>query len=153
MRWKTLLLHLLLSLGTGGLAALCTMHAMPQYTQLRHPPLAPPGIVFPIVWSLLFLLMGISAFLIHTSESALRRTALTLYGVQLAVNFVWPLLFFLTRLFLLSALWLLLLWGLVVAMLLCFARVRPTAAWLQLPYLVWITFAGYLNFGIWLLNP
>ena len=106
----------------------------------------------PVVWSILFILMGISAYLIYMEGGEKRRGALIIYGVQLAANFVWPILFFQMQAFLLSFIWLALLWLLVLIMIIAFYRIKPLAAYLQIPYLVWLTFAGYLNLAIYLLN-
>ena len=153
IHWKTLLVSEAVALGVGGLSALLTSGSMERYQAIKRPPLSPPGTVFPIVWTVLFLLMGISAYRIwRAGESKKRKTALTLYVLQLAVNFVWPILFFCLGAFGLAFVWLLLLWGLVVAMCFVFYDVDPLAAFLQAPYVLWLTFAAYLNFWILLLN-
>ena len=140
-------------LAVGALSALLTAGSMGTYGAIKRPPLSPPGAVFPIVWTILFLLMGISRYFIYSApDSGKKQIALRLYLIQLAVNFVWPLLFFNAQAFGLAFVWLLLLWGLVVAMLFAFYDVAPLAAWLQLPYLLWLTFAAYLSFGVLLLN-
>ena len=150
--WKKLIWYLAIPLLTGGLSAWLTAGSMKQFAQLRQPPLAPPGWVFPIVWTLLFLLMGASSYLIAQTDAHLQTAALRIYGIQLAVNFFWPILFFRLSSYLLAFFWLLLLWALVLTMILLFYRVKKSAAWLQLPYLLWITFAGYLNLAIYFLN-
>ena len=149
---KALAVSLLIPLTVGGLSGVLNMEAMKDYAGLDKPPLSPPGVVFPIVWGVLFLLMGISCYLVAVSRSPKRRSALTLYGVQLAVNFVWPFLFFSLKAYLFALIWLLLLWVLVLLMILKFRRIKPAAGWLQLPYLLWLTFAAYLNLGVYLLN-
>ena len=106
IQWKPLLLSLLLSLGTGALSSLFTRNSMPVYEMLEKPPLAPPPMVFPIVWTILFILMGIAAYRIYRSSSPLKRPALLLYVVNLAVNFFWPLLFFGLQAYLLAFIWL-----------------------------------------------
>lgn len=151
--WKALLLNLLLPLGVGGLAALFTRGAMEQYGSLNQPPLSPPGWVFPVVWTALYLLMGLAAYLVWQTGSAARGGAFFLYGVQLALNFGWTLLFFCVQNYLFALVWLFLLWVAVLCTLTRFFQLRPAAGWLLLPYLLWVTFAGYLNAGVWLLNP
>ena len=151
--WKSLLISEGISLGVGGLSALFTMGTMERYGMLRQPPLSPPGWVFPVVWTGLFALMGVSAWRIwHRSGGKRRRRALLLYGIQLAVNFTWPILFFRLGAFGPAFFWLLLLLALVALMIVRFREIDKAAAVLQIPYLLWLIFAGYLNAGIWLLN-
>ena len=154
IKWKPLLIALAIPLAVGGLAALLTMNSMETFGRLNQPPLAPPGWLFPVVWTILYLLMGLASYLVYTSggsRTAIRQ-ALTLYAAQLAVNFFWSILFFNYNQYLLAFLWLLLLWGLILATLISFYRLSPLAGYLLIPYLVWVTFAGYLNFAIYLLN-
>ncbi len=152
IKWKSLIVSLLISLGTGGLAGFLTRNAMEAYGALKQPALAPPPVLFPIVWTILYVLMGISAYLIFQSDAPGRKRALVVYGLQLFVNFLWPVLFFNGQWYLLSFLWLMLLWVLILVMIRQFYRISPPAAWLQLPYFLWVTFAAYLNCAIWLLN-
>ena len=129
------------------------MGTMERYGMLRQPPLSPPGWVFPVVWTGLFALMGVSAWRIWHKTSGKRRTkALILYGIQLAVNFAWPILFFRLGAYGPAFFWLLLLLALVALMIARFREIDKIAALLQIPYLLWLVFAGYLNAGIWLLN-
>ena len=138
----------------GALAALLTREATELYgTTIVKPPLSPPAIVFPIVWTLLYALMGIGAARIYlTPPSPERQSALRLYVLQLVVNFFWSILFFNLQAFGFAFFWLVLLWALIVAMVLSFRELDATAAWLQIPYLIWVLFAGYLNYGVWMLN-
>ena len=153
IKLKPLAFQLLLSLGVGGLAALLTRGSMEAYGNLRQPPLSPPGWVFPAVWSLLYLLMAVAAYLVWMKGGPGRDRPLALYGAQLGANFLWPLLFFNLQNYALAFFWLVLLWGLVLVTIWRFYRVSPAAGRLLVPYLVWVTFAGYLNAGVWLLNP
>lgn len=152
--WKAYLLFILLSVGTGLLAALLTSSGTDLYNgALTKPPLSPPAAVFPIVWTVLYTLMGISAARIWLSpESADRSRGLNIFIAQLIVNFFWSLIFFNARAFGFAFLWLLLLWALVLWMIISFYKTDKAAALLQIPYLLWVTFAGYLNFMIWQLN-
>lgn len=152
IRWKQLILSILIPLAVGALSGFLTMNSMELYGSLVQPPLAPPGWVFPVVWGLLFVLMGISAYLVYVPDEPGRRAALTIYGVQLAVNFFWSIFFFCMQAYAFAFFWLLLLWVLVIVMIWQFGKVSRTAAWLQVPYLLWLTFAGYLNLFIWMLN-
>lgn len=148
----SLIVSLAISLGVGGLSALSTMNSDEVYNSLNQPALAPPSWLFPVVWSILFALMGISAYLVYVSDSPIKKQALTIYAVQLAVNFVWPLLFFRLEAFLFSFLWILLLIVLVVEMAAAFYKANKTAGLLQIPYILWLIFAAYLNFMIFRLN-
>jgi benzodiazapine receptor len=152
IKWKPLIIFLAVTLGTGALAGLLTQGSMETYQQFQKPPLSPPAILFPIVWTILFILMGISAYEIYESDTDCRKPALIVFGVQLAVNFLWSIIFFNLRAFPFAFLWLILLWGLVLAMILLFNRCRRCAALLQIPYLLWVTFALYLSYSVWMLN-
>ena len=151
--WKKLLLSLAIPLGVGALASLLTGN-YDLYTKLVQPPLSPPGWIFPIVWTALYLLMGYGSYRVWTApvDAALKKKALTLYAAQLAANFIWPLLFFGAQWYLVSLLWLAVLWVLILLTMRVFGQVDERASDLLIPYLLWVTFALYLNFGIWLLN-
>ncbi len=148
------MLWILLSEAVGGLSGWLTREGTKRYTATAvKPPLSPPELVFPIVWGILFALMGISAARVSmTPPSRERSRGLNLFILQLAVNFCWSLIFFNIQAFGFAFFWLLLLWGLVLWMILTFRKVDPLAAWLQVPYLLWLTFAAYLNLGVWYLN-
>lgn len=150
---KALIICLLIPLAVGGLAAWLTMGSMAQFAALAQPLLSPPGWVFPVVWTILYLLMGWASFLIWKSGApqAAKKRALGLYGVQLAVNFVWPLLFFRAGLYGFALIWLVILLVLVAETMLAFGRIDRRAAWLLAPYFLWLLFAAYLNAGVWLL--
>ena len=138
----------------GAVAALISGGGMEVFESVNQPPLSPPAWLFPVVWTILYVLMGISSYLVLTAgaEENEISTAMTIYGYQLAVNFLWPTFFFNFQWYLFSFFWLLLLWVLVLIMILRFWRIDKTAAYLNIPYLIWLTFAGYLNLGIWWLN-
>ena len=152
--WKPYLLWILLSEAVGGLSGWLTRAATQLYSEtIMKPPLSPPGWVFPVVWSILYALMGIGAARIYQSPPAKARSlGLNLFVAQLVVNFFWSPIFFNAQAFGLAFFWLLLLWGLVLGMITIFRKVDPLAAMLQIPYLVWLTFAAYLNLGVWYLN-
>lgn len=155
IEWKQLLLFEAIPLGTGGLSALLTREGMAHFARLKQPPLSPPAWVFPVVWTLLYLLMGLASYLVYTSGRTRRevRTALSWYAAQLAVNFFWSILFFGMERFLLAFFCLLLLWVLILVTTAKFDRIRTAAGYLLSPYLIWVTFAGYLNLGVYVLNP
>ena len=152
--WKPYAAGILLAEGVGGLAGWLTREDTKEYGRtITKPPLSPPGAVFPFVWGGLFLLMGIGAARIYRAPASQARTrSLILFLVQLGFNFFWSILFFRFRRFGLAFGWLLALWGLIVWMIRSFHQVDRPAAWLQVPYLLWVTFAAYLNLGVWLLN-
>lgn len=152
LKLKPLIISLIIPLGVGSLAGLLTRANVDIYEALTLPPLSPPPFIFPVAWTLLYVLMGISAYLIYMSKSYLSGTALTVYSIQLAANFIWPIVFFNLQLFLPSFILLIVLWLLILLMILIFSKINKTAAILQIPYILWVTFAGYLNLGIWLLN-
>lgn len=143
------------ALAVGGLAAWITRENMQLYGELAKPPLAPPAVLFPIVWTILYILMGVGYAMVTADKERLPdsvKSAQRVYWVQLAVNFLWSIIFFNLREFLFSFIWLVLLWTLILLMLARFAAVCKTAAYLQLPYLLWVTFAGYLSFMVYWLN-
>ena len=147
-----LVVSLVISLGTGALAGFLTRNSTQLYSQLNLPPLSPPSWVFPVAWTILYALMGISAYLVYVSKSPCTKTALKIYLFQLIVNFLWSLIFFSAQAYFLAFVWLLFLWLLVFIMIKVFKKVSPTAAFLQLPYLIWLTFAAYLNLMVVFLN-
>lgn len=151
--WKKLIPNLALPLAVGGLSSLLS-GGMALYSQLNQPPLSPPGWIFPVVWTVLYLLMGYAAYLVQVSgqEPALIRKALIPYWLQLAANFLWPLLFFRGQLYLTALLWLVVLWVLIYLTIRSFSKVSERAGDLLIPYILWVTFAFYLNLGVYLLN-
>lgn len=153
--WKTYAFWILLTEAVGGLSGWLTREASQMFNEtVVQPPLSPPAILFPVVWGVLYALMGIGAARVYMdSPSGARSRGLNLYFVQLIFNFFWSLIFFNAQAYGFAFLWLIALWGLVLWMILTFRKVDPLAAWLQIPYLLWLTFAAYLNFGILYLNP
>ena len=145
----SLIASLALVVLTSGLSSLLSKNGMESYPNLAKPPLAPPGIVFPIVWGILILKELTQTFSI---KGALLSTPLLLYFAQLLVNFFWSILFFRFGWYLFAFFWLLLLIFLVYKMIRSFERISHTSAYLQIPYLLWLVFAGYLNLGVWVLN-
>ncbi len=153
--WKPYVIGILLTEAVGGLSAFLTREGSQLFNETAvQPPLSPPAIVFPIVWGILYALMGISAARIYTATpSRSRNLGLNLYIAQLVMNFFWSLIFFNAQAYGLAFWWLIVLWGLVLGMILVFWKTDPLAAILQIPYLLWLTFAAYLNLGVWRLNP
>ena len=151
----TYVISIAIALGVGGLSALLTMGNMDLYSDIRQPPLAPPAILFPIVWTVLYVLMGVSAAMVLTDgrlKEGERSSAMIPYAASLFVNFFWSIIFFNMKSFLFALVWLLLLIYLVVKTVRCYAKVSPLAAYLQIPYIAWLIFAAYLNAAIYLIN-
>lgn len=147
----SLIISLAVSLGTGLLAALLTSGSMEVYDTIYRPPLAPPAWLFPVAWTILYTLMGIAAYLVYESDNAdsmEKRKALILYALQLVVNFLWPVIFFNMKMYLFAFVWILLLWYLVYYTYKSFKEINRAAGLLLVPYLVWLTFAAYLNLAI-----
>ena len=142
-----------IAVGVGALAGLITRQSVKEvFPLLEKPPLSPPAVVFPIVWTALYILMGVGLAAVKNAGGPESARAERLWWAQLAVNFSWTLVFFLAGAYLAALFVLILLFGLVVAMTAAFGKLSPPAARLQAPYLLWLAFAGYLNAGIWLLN-
>ena len=141
-----------IALAVGGLSALLTGNNMQQYGSYTLPPLAPPGWAFPVVWSILYVLMGVSAAMVYLRGDDCRRDAMRIYVVQLLLNLGWSVLFFTFQLLFASFVWLVVLEAVIVVMIAMFFAVRPLAGALQIPYFLWVAFAGYLNLSIFLLN-
>ena len=152
-KWKIYLFWIVLSGAVGFLSGLLSRNGIQYFTKVAQPPLSPPPFLFPIVWTILYALMGISAARISlASKSATRSRSLNLFIAQLIVNFFWSPIFFNAKAYGFALIWLLVLWILVLWMILAFRKVDRTAALLQLPYLLWLTFAVFLNYGVWMLN-
>ncbi len=149
-RFKNYAISIIIPLALGGIVGFITSGSM-DYEQLRQPPLAPPGILFPIVWSILYILMGVS-FGILLDKDLLDNNSKWIYYIQLFVNLVWPILFFTLKWRLLAFIWIIILDFLVLALVTNFYKKDKLAGLLQLPYLAWVLFATYLNLSIYLLN-
>ena len=152
IRLKALIANILIALGVGGLAGLLTRNSMDAFEQLNKPVFSPPGVVFPIVWTILYILMGISAYLIYTSDSKGKKAAMNVYAIQLAMNFFWSIIFFGLEAYTFAFVWLVILWIFIAIMIYLFSKINKVAAFLQIPYFLWVTFAGVLNLAIAILN-
>ena len=151
IQWKKLVASVLLPLGVGGLSALLTGRGMEAFESLNKPPLSPPGWLFPVVWTLLYIMMGLAFYLVWASGN-LERGEAAAYFTQLFLNFFWSIIFFGFGQYLFAFVWLVLLWLAVAATAVLFGRRVKAAGWLLVPYLLWVAFAGYLNMGVYLLN-
>ena len=153
-KWKSYAFWILLTEGVGLLAGILTRDATQLYGEtVAKPPLSPPALLFPIVWTILYAGMGIGAARVALSPPSCARTdSLRVYLAQLFFNFGWSILFFNYQAFGAAFFWLIALWGLILWMILSFLKADRPAALLQIPYLLWVTFAGYLNYGVWMMN-
>jgi len=149
--YKTLIYSILIPVFLGSFVGFLTA-PFNDYYNLVLPSFAPPGIVFPIVWTILYTLMGISSYLIIKSNDSSKNEALFVYGVQLIINLLWSILFFVFRLYLISFIWILLLIGFVVVMIKKFYDINKVSAYIQIPYLLWLIFAAILNLSVYFLN-
>lgn len=151
---KTLIIAVLVPLLTGGLASLISQDSMKDFEMLNQPPMSPPSWLFPVVWTILYVLMGIASYLVFTSQGDIkeRKKALIFYIIQLFFNFTWTIIFFKLENYLFAFIWIVVLWVLILITTIKFFGVNKCAGWLMLPYLLWVAFALYLNLGVFLLN-
>ncbi len=147
---KKLIFYIIITVGIGSLPALFV--DFNQYKEFIKPPLSPPGIIFPIVWTILFILMGISIYRAIMTRDFGVDSLRILYFVQLFVNALWTPIFFGLNAFLFAFIWLLALLILVIIMTVKFHYLDKISSYLLIPYIFWLLFAGYLNFGVYLLN-
>ena len=154
-----LIIAIAIPLVVGMLSSFITKDAMMSFNTMKKPPLSPPGILFPIVWTILYILMGISNYIIYayddkndTSSLNLKNKCLSLYAIQLVFNFFWSIIFFKFRLYILAFVWLIILWILVFKLRIESKKISKVASCLLIPYLVWMTFAAYLNILVAILN-
>lgn len=153
--YKKLGLSCAISLGVGALSGIISMFGMDSFDKAVKPPLTPPSWLFPVVWTVLFLLMGISSYIVYTSHEAdkdIRNASLMIYASQLVINFFWPIIFFNLAAYMLAFIWIVLLLVMIIVMFRLFKRVNELAAYLQIPYIIWVAFATYLTFGVMVLN-
>lgn len=153
LRWALVLVPLIVLLGSAS-GALSGSGESGWYTALEKPSIQPPGWLFGVVWPILYLLMGLAlAMIVHARGSRGRALGIGLFAAQLAVNLLWSPIFFGMHQVSFAFWWILLMLALAIATTFAFARVRRAAAWLMVPYLVWISFAAMLNFSIDRMNP
>ena len=151
---KEFIVCLLIPLVVGTVSWLLSGNAMGEFKTLNKPPLAPPAWLFPVVWTILYVLMGISSYLVFTSDAKKDeiQNALDTYLFQLFFNFGWSIIFFNFGWRLFAFAWLAAMWALIIKMLNQFKVVCRPAFYIMIPYIIWVTFAGYLNLGFFLLN-
>lgn len=150
----SLLINLIIPVGGAALVGYLNKNSFEIYRSLEKPFFSPPAIVFPIVWTILYTLMGIAAYryYIKNKIKGLNRDGYFYYIVQLLCNFAWTFLFFSFRLYGLSFLWIIVITILVLITTLKFLRLDKIAGFLMIPYIIWLAFAGVLNYFIWMLN-
>ena len=152
IKWKQLIACIIIPLLVGGVSALLS-GGMSDFENVIKPPLSPPGWLFPVVWTILYILMGIASYLVLQSNFVYRKkSALSVYALQLFFNFFWSIIFFGFELYWFAFIWLVILYVLIIINAVLFYNINRAAGWLLIPYLLWVTFAGYLNFAIALLN-
>lgn len=152
---KIYVVAIFIPLVVGFASAFLTRDSMQIYERINTPPLAPPSILFPIVWTVLYILMGISSAGVYIHRERNEKNAaqgLAYYAVSLFVNFLWSIIFFNMERFLFAFVWLLLLLYLIIRTVFAYKNVDKIAAYLQIPYILWVSFAGYLTLAIFLLN-
>ena len=150
-----MIVAIILPVTVGTLSAILTRESMAVYSNINKPTLSPPAILFPIVWTVLYILMGVSSGIVYIKRESASEPAsagLRTYLSSLVFNFLWSIIFFNVRSPIAALVTLLILLYLIIRTVIHYWRVSPTAAILQLPYALWVTFAGYLNFSIYLLN-
>ena len=148
---RKLIISILIPVLLGGIVGLLT-GAGDNYKTIVQPSFAPPGFIFPIVWTILYTLMGISSYIISESNSYYKDEALIIYYVQLIVNLLWSFIFFSLNWYFISFIWILLLIYLVITMIKKFYSISKVSGLIQIPYLLWLIFAAVLNLSIFILN-
>lgn len=154
INFKKLIVCILIPLAVGALSALLSGGGMADFGSVTKPPLSPPGWLFPIVWTILYSLMGIASYLVSEAYAPAdeKQNAFELYAAQLILNFFWSIIFFRFDLYFVAFVWLLALLALIILTTISFYRISKTAGILMIPYILWVTFAGYLTLGIAILN-
>ncbi len=152
---KEILISLAIPIAVGLLSAFFTKDSMGIYNEINNPPLSPPSWLFPIAWGILYVLMGVSSAIVFINKDNNIDAAvsgLRFYAISLIFNFLWSIIFFNLRMYLLAFIWLLALLALIILTILKYNKVKPIAAYLQIPYALWVAFAGYLTLGVYILN-
>lgn len=159
INYLKLIIAIIIPLLVGMLSSFVTKDAMISFNMMKKPPLSPHGILFPIVWSILYVLMGISSYILYEYDTQndknglrIKNKCLSLYIVQLVFNFFWSIIFFKFNLYFLGFVWLMILWILVLLLMIESKKISRVAVNLLIPYIIWMTFAAYLNIGVALLN-
>ncbi len=149
-----LITALLIPLAVGEIAYLLSMKGITAYASMNKPPLAPPAWLFPVAWTILYLMMGLATYFAFTSENNItgKARAIVMYALQLAMNFMWTIIFFNWGYYLFAFIWLIIMWAVVICCALQYWKIERLAGYLMIPYILWLTFAAYLNMGTYILN-
>lgn len=149
----TLLIAMFIPLLVGGISATISVQGMNMYAGMNKPPLSPPAWVFSVAWTILYLMMGLASYFIIVSENDGGKVmAFALYAAQLAMNFMWSIIFFNMGNYLLAFVWLMIMWVVVIICAARFYSISRMATYLFIPYILWLTFAAYLNLGAYILS-
>lgn len=154
-RILTLIIFIAIPIAVGLISSAMTRNSMMEFNSMNKPFLAPPAALFPIAWTILYVLMGLASYMVYTSKTTRefrRFIAMFLYGIQLFFNFLWSIIFFREAQYMVAFVWLVCLWIFVLLMMLTYRKISKAAFYLSIPYIAWLTFAGYLNISIALLN-
>lgn len=149
---KEFIISIIIPLVVGIISGLLSMKGIMDFENLNQPSFAPPKFLFPIAWTILYILMGISSYLIYDSNDYHKNCCLLIYGLNLFVNFLWSPIFFGLELRLFALIWIILLDIIIIYMIICFYKINKKAAYLNIPYLLWCLFATYLNYSVYILN-
>lgn len=151
---KALIVCIAIPLAVGLVASFLSRSGIEANALVIKPPLAPPAWLFPIVWTILYILMGISSYLVVTTSHNPEQLEkyIFFYGSQLAINFIWSLIFFNMQWYFIAFILIIILWYLIICTIKAAEAINRLAAYLLIPYLLWVTFAAYLTLGIWILN-
>lgn len=154
IRVLPLIIAIIIPILVGGFSAFLTAGDMKGYETMPHPPLSPPGWLFPIVWTILYAVMGIASYLVYASDAEpdYKRKTLLFYAAQLIMNMFWSTLFFTYGLYLLALVWLLIMWVLIIICAFRFYKINRAAGLMMTALFVWTTFAAYLNAGTYILS-
>lgn len=149
-----LIITILIPLLVGGISAALSAKGMASYGTMAKPPLSPPSWAFSVAWTILYVMMGLATYFVAVSEADLhtKTIALTIYGIQLVMNFMWSLIFFNWDAYLIAFVWLMIMWCLVIICAIKFYPISKMACALMIPYILWLTFAAYLNMGAYVLS-
>lgn len=150
INYKLLIINIIIPLLVGIIGSI--LGNPNNFEMINKPEFSPPAIIFPIVWTILYVLMGISAYIVISNDDTNKKQAYIIYILQLIVNGLWSLFFFRFGWYLFSFFWIILLIILVIIMIDSFYKINKTAGYLQIPYLIWLIFASVLNLSIYLLN-
>lgn len=149
---KRLAVSVLIPILTGGAASLINLDGFKEFETVNKPSITPPMIVFPIVWTVLYILMGLSTYIVYESPENGKTRAYFFYVMQLAANFLWTCFFFGAQDYLAAFVTVIILLLLISGMIFSFYGVNKKSAYLQIPYFIWVTFASYLNYLVHIMN-